>query len=209
MNNDAEINETFKQLKDLESVYQEGHLEESEWQEKMRDIFEGFSPTRSNKKAQILEMLGRVLKQVNDGKDSKSKIVGKVNLIVQENGDATVLAQVFIDDKAVEPVRELKVSLDDYPNLATELPILYLLALYKYELHWEMIIKPEVRGFYSRFATDKSQLTINKLVDFSDDPDGVIVWGDGKGGKDLLEKSDLFQEHEVPYIQPLNTNLNP
>ena len=207
MNNDAEINETFKQVKDLESVYQEGHLEESEWQKDMRDIIEGF---RSNKKAQILEMLGRILKEIKDGRESKSKIVGKVNLIVQENGDAVVIAQVFIDDKAVEPVREIKVSLDEYPNLATELPILYLFEIYKYVLHWEMIIKPEVRGFYSRFATDKSQLTINQSVEhFPDDPDGVIVWGDGKSGKDLLEKSNLSQEHEVPYIQSLNTNLNP
>ena len=207
MNNDAEINEAFKQLKDLESVYQEGHLEGSEWQKNLRDIIEGFGQSRSNKKVQILGMLSCILKEINDRRDSNSKIVGKVNLIVQENGDGVILAQVFIDNKAIEAVREIKVSLEEYPNLATEFPVLYLLYLHKYTLPWEMITKPEERGFYSRFATDESQLTINKSVEhFSDDPDGVIVWGDGK---DSLEKYNLSPEHEVPYIQPLNTNLNP
>ncbi|GBO54837.1 hypothetical protein APA_2888 [Pseudanabaena sp. lw0831] len=199
MNNDAEMDEVRNQIKNCESVYQEGYLEPSEWQKNLRDIIEGFGQSRSNKKVQISEMLSCILKDINDRRDSNSKIVGKVNLIVQENGDGVILAQAFIDNKAIEAVREIKVSLKEYPNLATEFPILFLLHLHKHTLPWEMITKPEERGFYSRFATDISQLTISKLVNFSpDDPDGVIVWGDGR---DSLKRVNLSPEHEVPYIQ--------
>jgi hypothetical protein len=92
------------------------------------------------------------------------------------------------------------ISLEEYPNLATEVPLIWLVKLRNCKLPWEIVTLQKHKGLFLRIVRDEShyQYVPKEFIAQPNTDTGYLIWGDGNGD---VKSMRLYPSFTIPDLE--------